>query len=104
MSAKLEIMKIAATLTAGVVSNYADTLTRPDAEQASKGNLPAEVGVENLTGWEIFKRFYGGLVANFQDKAAFPDPPPEVNAGESASTFLNSETIRGLLEKLAAKV
>lgn len=99
MSAKIELLKVAATLAAGAAANLPD-----DVKRGADGQLDPSQKAENLVVWELTKIFYGGLVANFNDKAAFPDPPPEAGVGNAAESVLNNEAIKGLLEKLAAKV
>jgi len=68
MNNKLQLMQVAATLTAGVVGNLPDDLVLDPTISADK------VKAENLMAWEIFRIFYHGVLGAFADETSWPSP------------------------------
>jgi hypothetical protein len=75
---KLMLLDVAATMTAGVISNL------PDDANVSVDITDPEVRAENLMAWNILHAFYVGLVNNIDNEAAFPSPKAAMDLASPA--------------------
>jgi hypothetical protein len=76
---KIQVMKVAAKLTSGVMSNLPDTMALDPTIQ------DPGVRTSALVAWEIFRIFYHGALGALADNASWPAPPSNFMSAGNAS-------------------
>ena len=99
MSIKTEYMQPAATLAAGVISNFPDDLAVDPTLQDSKLNAAV------LAGWEVARSYYHGFV-KAEDSGDWPEPESITkdlsnNLMSLISKFSDNPKLADAIKKLA---